>query len=65
MDDRIELDLAYIVLYGKFIKWLEPYSEGQHNDDALMVYNVFAGTQDGSGLFEAYAAGMKQGLQEG
>ena len=65
MNDETELNLAYIVLYGKFIKWLEPYSEGQHDSDALTVYSVLAGTQDGSGLFEAYAAGMKQGLQEG
>jgi len=65
MKDETELDLAYIALYGKFMKWLEPYSEGQHDEAALQVYNVFAGTQTGQGLFEAYAAGMKQGLAEG
>ena len=65
MKDEIELDLAYIALYGKFMKWLEPYSEGQHDEAALQVYEVFAGTQTGQGLFEAYAAGMKQGLIEG
>ena len=65
MDDKIELNLAYITLYGKFIKWLEPYSEGQHDEAALQVYNVIAGTTTGQGLFEAYAAGMKQGLEEG
>ena len=65
MNEGIELNLAYIVLYSKFMKWLEPYSEGQHDEDALTVYSVFAGTPNGSGLFEAYAAGMKQGLQEG
>lgn len=62
--DEIELNIAYIVLYGKFMKWLEPYSEGQRDKDALQVYSVLAGTQTGEGLFEAYAAGMKQGLLE-
>lgn len=64
MDDAEELDLAYITLYSRFIGWLEPYSEGQHDNDALKVYRVFAGTDTASELFEAYAAGVKQGITE-
>lgn len=60
IDDEIELDLAYISAYKRFIAWLEPYVEGQHDAAARNVYRVFASTEQGEGLFEAFCAGMKR-----
>ena len=65
MDETITLDLAYIALYGRFIHWLSLYADGDTDPAAGAVYDTLANTADGAGLFQAYAAGYKDGYRSG
>ena len=68
MEDTVEIDLAHIAIFSRFVSWLDRDAKGEApNGDAINAFCILSGKDDTSPtyyLFKGFVAGYATALKE-